>query len=268
VPPAPHRLAWRAATLLAAGRESATARTLLFEVPGWPGHLAGQHVIVRLTATGGYSAQRSYSIASAPPAGDRVELTVQRLEDGEVSPYLADVIEPGDQVEIRGPIGGWFVWDHDSAAPVQLIAGGSGIVPLMSMVRAASGTVPIRLLYSARTPADVIYPGELARRAQAGSLAVTYLFTRAGQQPPSAPAGTRGAATLAASATAVTSAAPVALHGRIRADVVADVTWSPRDNPAIFICGPSGFVGAAASLLIAAGHAPSTIKTERFGPTS
>jgi ferredoxin-NADP reductase len=255
---APHRLAWRAATLLAACRQAATARTLLFEVPGWPGHLAGQHVIVRLTATDGYSAQRSYSIASAPPAGDRVELTVQRLEDGEVSPYLADVIEPGDQVEIRGPIGGWFVWDHDSAAPLQLIAGGSGIVPLMSMIRAASGTVPIRLLYSARTPADVIYSGELARRAQAGSVAVTQLFTRAGDQPPSAPA--------------VPSAAPVAsvtrLQGRIRADVVADVTWAPQDSPAIFICGPSGFVEAAASLLIAAGHAPSTIKTERFGPTS
>jgi ferredoxin-NADP reductase len=183
---------------------------------------------------------------------------VQRLEDGEVSPYLADVIEPGDQVEIRGPIGGWFAWDHDSVAPVQLIAGGSGIVPLMSMIRAAEGTVPVRLLYSARTPADVIYSGELSRRAQAGSVAVTRLYTRVSHQPASAP--------LATPATAVPHAS--VLYGRISADVVARLTWAPQDHPAIFACGPSGFVEAAASLLIAAGHAPSTIKTERFGPTS
>jgi ferredoxin-NADP reductase len=243
----PHRLAWRAATLLAARPETPTARTLAFQVPGWPGHLAGQHVIVRLTAADGYSAQRSYSVASAPGPGDQVELTVQRLTDGEVSPYLAGVMEPGDQAEIRGPIGGWFTWDAGSAAPVQLIAGGSGIVPLMSMIRAASGRVPVRLLYSARAPADVIYSGELAQRAQAGTLAVTRLFTRAPR---------------------ATSPAPATRYGRISAEVVAQATWAPRDSPAIFICGPSGFVEAAASLLIAAGHAPATIRTERFGPTS
>jgi len=245
----PHRLAWRAATLVDASRETATARSLVFDVPGWPGHLAGQHVIVRLTAADGYSAQRSYSIASAPPAGTRLELTVQRLADGEVSPYLTDVMQPGDQVEIRGPIGGWFVWDHDSTAPVQLIAGGSGIVPLMSMIRAANGTVPVRLLYSARTPADIIYSGELARRAADGSAAVTHLFTRITEQPPPA-------------------ANITGLRGRIRAEVVGAATWAAADKPAIFVCGPAGFVEAAASLLIAAGHAPSTIKTERFGPTS
>jgi len=251
----PHRLAWRAATLRAASPETATARTLAFEVPGWPGHRAGQHVVVRLTAEDGYSAQRSYSIASAPAAGDRLELTVQRLADGEVSPYLTDIIEPGDQVEIRGPIGGWFVWDPDSTAPVQLIAGGSGIVPLMSMIRAADGAVPVRLLYSARTPADVIYSTELAQRAQAGSLAVTQLFTRVGDQPLDAPSAPPGAGL-------------TRLRGRIRADVTAGATWAPHDKPDIFICGPSGFVEAAASLLIADGHAPSAIKTERFGPTS
>jgi ferredoxin-NADP reductase len=248
----PHRLAWRAATLLAVRPETATARTLVLEVPGWPGHLAGQHVIVRLTAADGYSAQRSYSIASAPGTGDRVELTVQRLADGEVSPYLAGVMQPGDQAEVRGPIGGWFVWDHDVAAPVQLIAGGSGIVPLMSMIRAANGTVPVRLLYSARTPADVMYSGELSHRAQAGSAAVTHLFTRSALPVASAAQPGQGRAG----------------YGRINAGAVDASTWAPPDKPAIFICGPSGFVEAAASLLIAAGHVPSTIKTERFGPTS
>jgi ferredoxin-NADP reductase len=267
-----HRLDWRVATLACARPETATARTLVLDVPGWPGHLAGQHVIVRLTAQDGYSAQRSYSLAS-PPAGDRIEITVQRLADGEVSPYLTDVMEPGDQVEVRGPIGGWFVWDPAespppakggdprnprgaSRAPVQLLAGGSGIVPLMSMIRAARGTVPVRLLYSARTPDDVIYAGELARRSRHPSLAVTYQFTRAEADSRS---GTRGWAG---------EEGGVVRYGRISVGSVTEAVWGPEAKPAIFVCGPSGFVEAASGLLVAAGHEAATIKTERFGPTS
>jgi ferredoxin-NADP reductase len=277
----PVRIWWRTATLAGARQETDTARTLAFDVPGWPGHLPGQHVIVRLRAEDGYTAQRSYSIASAPPApgntvpgntapgtanGDRIELTVQRLADGEVSPYLTDVIEPGDQVEVRGPIGSWFTWSPiagggpgaaGAAAPVQLIAGGSGIVPLMAMIRAANGTVPCRLLYSARTPADVIYAHELERRSGGARLAITYLFTRA-ESLPGRPA----------SPVSGTPAASVSLPGRISADVVATMTWGPDVSPAIFVCGPSGFVEAASSLLVAAGHPPASIRTERFGPTS
>ena len=248
-PAAPAPIAWRSATLAGARPESATARTLAFDVPGWPGHLPGQHVVVRLRAEDGYTAQRSYSIASAPGVG-AIELTVQRLPDGEVSPYLTDIIEPGDQVEIRGPIGSWFTWSPAASAPVQLIAGGSGIVPLMAMIRVADGTVPFRLLYSARTPADVIYGDELARRSDGSRLAVTYLFTRS--VPPAAGA----------------PAAPVSLSGRISADVVAARTWAPDVSPTTYVCGPSGFVEAAADLLVAAGHPRPSIRTERFGPTS
>ena len=239
-PGIPRPTSWLPATLAGARRENGAARTLAFDVPGWPGHRAGQHVIVRLRAEDGYTAQRSYSIASAPGgdgSGDRIELTVQRLPDGEVSPYLTDIIEPGDQVEIRGPIGSWFTWSPTVGAPVQLIAGGSGIVPLMAMIRAVNGTVPCRLLYSVRTPDDVIYGDELERRSSGSRLAVTYLFTRAEGR-------------------------------RISAGVVAKATWAPELAPEIFACGPSGFVEAAASLLIEAGHHPATIKTERFGPTS
>ena len=243
----PGRLNWLVATLAAARDETGTARTLVLDVPGWPGHLAGQHVDVKLTAEDGYSAQRSYSIASAPDAGDsaRLELTVQRIADGEVSPYLTDILEPGDKLELRGPIGGWFVWDPHASSPVLLVAGGSGVVPLMAMIRAhaaAKSEVPLRLIYSVRTPADAIYAPELSKRAQASPLEITYLYTRA------APAG--------------------AVSGRINADVVAAAAWPPRAKPAVFICGPTGFVEAAADLLVAAGHAPATIKTERFGPTS
>jgi ferredoxin-NADP reductase len=269
----PHRLAWRVGTLAGAHRETETARTLVLDVPGWPGHLAGQHVILRLTAEDGYTAQRSYSLAS-PPDGDRIEVTVQRLADGEVSPYLTDIMEPGDRLEVRGPIGGWFVWDPASRAPVQLVAGGSGIVPLMSMIRAVKGTVPVRLLYSARTPADVIYAGELARRARHPSLAVTYVLTRV------APVGTDG--TVAASQSRGFRGSPpgpalrgwageadgVVRYGRISLGFVAEAMWSPDAKPDIFACGPSGFVEAASGLLVAAGHDAATIKTERFGPTS
>ncbi len=246
----PGRLKWLVATLATAKEETATARTLVLDVPGWPGHLAGQHVDVKLTAEDGYSAQRSYSIASAPD-GARLELTVQRISDGEVSPYLTEVLEPGDPLELRGPIGYWFVWrpqapgQQENRAPLLLVAGGSGVVPLMSMVRAhaaAGSKAPVRLIYSVRSPADVIYAPELSERTAASQLDLTYLHTRA------APQGAR--------------------TGRISADVIAEAAWPSADKPEIFICGPTGFVEAAASLLVAAGHAPQAIKTERFGPTS
>ena len=234
------RLIWRVATVTATRDETATARTLVLDVPGWPGHLAGQHVDLKLTAGDGYSAQRSYSIASAPD-GARLELTVQRIGDGEVSPYLTGVLGPGDPLELRGPIGGWFVWDPSAAAPVLLVAGGSGVVPLMSMIRAGAGKVPVRLIYSVRSPADALYVPELSERARVSPLTLTYLYTRA------APAGM-----------------PV---GRIGAGTVAASAWPPDSRPAVFVCGPSGFVETAAALLVAAGHDPAVIKTERFGPT-
>jgi ferredoxin-NADP reductase len=276
---APRRIWWRTATLAGARQETGTARTLAFDVPGWPGHLPGQHVIVRLRAEDGYTAQRSYSIASAPAAhgntgGDRIELTVQRLADGEVSPYLTDVIEPGDQVEVRGPIGSWFTWSPiaqagpGAAAPVQLVAGGSGIVPLMAIVRAANGTVPCRLLYSARTPAEVIYADELERRSGGSRLAVTYLFTRAESLPGRPLLVPAPPASIPASPVSGVPTASASLAGRISADVVATMTWGPDASPAIFVCGPSGFVEAASSLLVAAGHPPASVRTERFGPTS
>jgi ferredoxin-NADP reductase len=231
--------------------ETATARTIVLDVPEWPGHRAGQHVDVRLTAPDGYSTQRSYSIASAP-AGSRVELTVQRLADGEVSPYLTQTLAVGYPLELRGPVGGWFVWDPAGpgpagTAPVLLLAGGSGVVPLMAMIRArtaAGNQAPFRLIYSVRDPGAVLYGGELAERERAGDgLAVTYVYTR------SAPAG---------------SPLPA---GRINAAVLASAGWPPDRSPAVFVCGPTGFVEAAADLLVRAGHDPRAIKTERFGPS-
>jgi ferredoxin-NADP reductase len=239
------RLTWRAGTVTSVREETGTARTIVLEVPGWPGHRAGQHVDVRLTAADGYSAQRSYSIASAP-GGDQVELTVQRLPDGEVSPYLTDVLAVGNPLELRGPIGGWFVWEP-APAPVLLVAGGSGVVPLMAMIRtrAATGTqAPFRLVYSVRGPGDVLYADELAERQCPGNgFQVAYVYTRA------VPAGW-----------------PVP-PGRIGTGVLTERGWVPDRHPAVFICGPTGFVEAAADLLINAGHDPRAIKTERFGPS-
>jgi ferredoxin-NADP reductase len=250
----PGRLNWRVATVKETRDETATARTLLLDVPGWPGHLPGQHVAVKLTAADGYSAQRDYSIAG-PPADGRVglpvvELTVQRQGDGEVSSYLAGVAGPGDQFEVRGPIGGWFAWHPADPRPLQLLAGGSGIVPLMSMIRThaqAGSQVPVRLIYSARTPADVIYQAELAERARVSPLTVTYLYTRAPLSMPDDP--------------------PSRYAGRLNGQILAGVAFPPQASPAIFACGPSGFVETAADLLVEAGHPPGTIKTERFGPT-
>jgi ferredoxin-NADP reductase len=255
------RLTWLVATVKETRDETATARTLALDVPGWPGHRPGQHVTVKLTAADGYSAQRSYSVASAP-APDGLELTVQRLEDGEVSPYLAGIAVPGDQLELRGPIGGWFTWPEDDPRPLLLLAGGSGIVPLMSMIRThaqVKSQAPLQLIYSARTPADVIYAEELSERARVSPLTVvTFLYTRL----------TRWRKTPARSDSQVSVPKIPGYAGRLSADVLARTAFPPELNPAVYACGPSGFVEAASDLLVAAGYAPGTIKTERFGPTS
>ena len=240
------RLTWQVGTVTALREETSTARTIVVGLPQWPGHLAGQHVDVRLTADDGYSAQRSYSIASAPANGN-LELTVQRLPDGEVSSYLADVLEVGYPLELRGPIGGWFVWEPDTQAPVMLVAGGSGVVPLMAMIRtreAAGSKTPFRLVYSVRSPDTELYKDELAERQRRNDgLDVTYVYTRT--TPPGWP-----------------------VHpGRIDAGVLASAGWPPDRHPAVFVCGPTPFVEAVANLLVNAGHSPGAIKTERFGPT-
>jgi ferredoxin-NADP reductase len=241
----PGRLTWHVATIKATTDETATARTLVLDAPGWPGHQPGQHVDVRLTAEDGYSTQRSYSIAAAPKENG-LELTVQRLADGEVSPYLAGIAEPGDQFDLKGPIGGWFTWSPEAEPdrPLLLLAGGSGIVPLMSVIRAhgaAESQVPVALIYSVRSPADVIYAHELSERTVASPLSRTLVYTRSAHRgvPP----------------------------GRINAAVVAASAFPPSSAPAIYVCGPSGFVEAATTLLVDAGHRPASIKTERFGPT-
>ena len=216
----------------------------MLDVPDWPGHDAGQHVDVRLTAPDGYTAQRSYSIAG-PADGDRIELTVQHVDDGEVSDYLTGVYSIGDPVEVRGPVGGWFVWRPEHADPVFLVAGGSGIVPLMAMIRAraaADSKTPFRLLYSARSPSEIIFADELRRRARDDrGLDVTYLYTRS---------------------------APEDWPGRPHRISVADLNsagWPADLRPACFVCGPTGFVETAADILVALGHEPRRIKTERFG---
>ncbi|GAA1987905.1 ferredoxin reductase [Catenulispora subtropica] len=237
------RLRWRVATLVGQRAETPAARTLVFDVPGWPGHLAGQHVDVRLTAEDGYSTQRSYSIASAPD-GDRVELTVQEVEDGEVSSYLTNGVLDGDRLELRGPVGGWFVWEPAQPEPVLLVAGGSGIVPLMAMIRSRRQTgaeAPFRLLYSVRTPQDRMYLEEL--RTPDPGLDVTFLYTR------EAPEGW------------------ARRPGRLTGPDLAAVAWPAAAGPTTYVCGPTGFVEHTADLLVALGQDPDRIRTERFGPT-
>jgi ferredoxin-NADP reductase len=219
--------------------ETPTVRTLVLDVPGWSGHRAGQHVDVRLTAEDGYQAERSYSLASPP--GEAPALTVERLEDGEVSPYLVDEVVAGDRFELRGPIGGYFVWEADgSPDPLLLVAGGSGVVPLMAMLRHRADVgseVPAKLLYSARTLEDVIYREELD---QVGA-EVALTLTR--EQPP----GWTGYAR------------------RVDAELLREVAFPPEQNPRVFVCGPTTFVEAVADALVALGHRPGRIRTERFG---
>jgi ferredoxin-NADP reductase len=239
-------LRWRTAVLTASRAETATAVTLEFAIDGWPGHRAGQHVDLRLTADDGYQAQRSYSIASPPEAG-ALELTIERIADGEVSPYLVDVMKPGDELELRGPVGGWFVWDVEDGGPLLLIAGGSGLVPLMAMLRHRAGAasrVPARLLVSARSLDDLIYAKEIERlTAGDEDLEIFKTLTR------SAPAGWPG------------------YTRRIDRAMLAEVAWAPEELARTFVCGPTAFVEAAADGLVGLGHDPALIKTERFGPT-
>jgi len=240
------RLTWQVANVVGVAAETPRVKTIAFDVPGWSGHRAGQHVDVRLTADDGYQAQRSYSIASAPE-DRRLALTVERLDDGEVSPYLVGEVRVGDQVELRGPIGGYFVWEAGDDRPLLLIAGGSGIAPLMAMLRhreSAKSKTPARLLYSSRAVEDIIYRVELDRLSAADpELKVAHTLTR------SAPEKWTG------------------YTRRIDRDMVRDVAWPAAQNPCVFICGPTSFVETAAGLLVDAGYPPTSIKTERFGAT-
>jgi len=238
---------WRIGTVVALHDETATARTITLEVLDWPDHFAGQHVDVRLTAADGYSAIRSYSIASAPNPQRYIELTVERLPNGEVSPYLTQELTVGDRVELRGPVGGWFVWRTQQTEPIQLVAGGSGIVPLMAMIRssASAGSIaPFRLLYSVREPAAVFYRNELhALSDRDPSLGVSYAYTRTAPKDWPRP------------------------PGRVDAVLIAGATWPSMLVPTCYVCGPTSFVEGATELLIAAGNARDRIRTERFGPT-
>jgi ferredoxin-NADP reductase len=238
-------LNWSIATVVDVLAETDRTVSIVLGVPGWPGHRAGQHVDVRLTAEDGYQAQRSYSIASAPD-DDALVLTVERLDDGEVSSYLAGELRAADELELRGPIGGYFVWDGSFGGPLMLIGGGSGIVPLRAMLRhrvAAAGAVPVRLLYSARTLAEVIYKDELLAAAQEPGVDVRFTLTR--EQPD----GWDG------------------YDRRVDRDLIADAAWAPADRPLAYVCGPTAFVEVAADALVSLGHEPGRIRTERFGPT-
>jgi ferredoxin-NADP reductase len=240
----PGRLTWQLGRVVELVDETPRCKSLVLELPEWRGHRAGQHVDVRLTAEDGYQAQRSYSIASAP-ADAQLVLTVERLEDGEVSPYLTEELGPGDELELRGPIGGYFVWEPSQGGPLLMIAGGSGVVPFRAMLRhwtACERDVPARLLYSSRTLKDVIYRDELQRAAEEGA-EVTFALTREW------PADWQGH------------------RGRIDRDLLTEVAWPPEQRPLVYVCGPTPFVAAAAEALVASGHEPSRIRTERFGPT-
>ena len=239
------RLTWQVAEVTGLVEETPGVRTLHLDVPGWPGHRAGQHLDVRLTAEDGYQASRSYSIASAP--GGPPAITVERLDDGEVSPYLVDEVVAGDRVQLRGPVGGYFVWEAASGGPLLLVAGGSGIVPLMAMIRhraSAGDATPTRLVYSSRTLEDVIYREELDELAQRGDGLEAFLtLTR------EKPAGWSG------------------YTRRVDRALLEETAWPPARRPRVFICGSTGFVEAAASALVNLGHDPARIKTERFGAT-
>jgi ferredoxin-NADP reductase len=241
------RLSWQLGEVLITQAETARTKSITLALPNWTTHRAGQHVDVRLTAEDGYQAERSYSIASPPEVAPRVTLTVEQLDNGEVSPYLTDELRVGDKLELRGPIGGYFVWDTSMGGPLLLVAGGSGIVPLMAMIRhraAVGSTVPTRLLFSSRSYEDLIYREELDSLVKSATLLeVMYTLTR--KQPP----GWKG------------------YHRRVDTDMLREVAWPFDRRPLTFICGPTPFVETAAASLVALGHEPGRIKTERFGPT-
>jgi ferredoxin-NADP reductase len=240
------RLLWRIGEVVEVVPETPRTKSLVLEVPGWEGHKAGQHVDVRLTAEDGYQAQRSYSIASAPE-DERLVLTVDRLDDGEVSPYLTDVLIAGDKLEFRGPIGGYFTWEEGDGGPLLLVGGGSGVVPLMAMIRhraAVGSEVPTRLLYSSRSYEEIIYRKELENlAARDSSLEVIHTLTR------SRPESWSGYAR------------------RIDVGMLAEVAWLPDESPLAFVCGPTPFVEEVGAALVGLGHDPVRVKTERFGAT-
>ena len=230
------RLNWQAGTVEGLVVETPRTRSICLDVPGWSRHRAGQHVDVRLTAEDGYQAQRSYSIASAPE-DEHLVLTVERLDDGEVSPYLTETVQPGDELELRGPVGGYFVWEESLGGPLLLVGGGSGVVPLRAILRhhrAVGSDVSARLLYSARTQADLIYQRELS------GFDTTITLTREQW---------------------------TGRIGRVDRERLEEVAWPATDHPLVYVCGPTGFVEAVADALVALGHEASRVRTERFGPT-
>ncbi len=236
------RLTWQVATVDELVEETARVKTIALDVPDWPGHRAGQHLDIRLTAEDGYRAEREYSIASAP--GEPVAITVERLDDGEVSPYLTEELRAGDGIELRGPVGGYFVWDPEDGGPLLLAAGGSGIVPLRAMLRHRDRTgsdSPVRLLYSSRSLEDVIYRAELDEPKD--GVEVVYSLTRA------QPQGWTG------------------YSRRVDTELLCEVAWPARDDPRAFVCGPTSFVETVASGLVELGYPPERVKTERFGAT-
>jgi ferredoxin-NADP reductase len=238
----PGRLTWQLATVIDMVDETPHSKSIVLHPPAWPGHRAGQHVDVRLTAEDGYQAQRSYSIASAPE-DEHLVLTVELLDDGEVSPYLVEELREGDELELRGPIGGYFVWEESSGGPLLLVAGGSGVVPFRAMLRhrlAVGSEIPARLLYSVRALEEMIYRQELtAARNHDVRVALT-------REWPDDWQGHRG---------------------RVTPELLSEVAWPPGERPLIYVCGPTGFVEAIAERLVQAGHEPGRIRTERFGPT-
>jgi ferredoxin-NADP reductase len=230
------RLTWQLARVVELVAENARTTSLVLEPADWPGHRAGQHVDVRLTAEDGYQTQRSYSIASAPE-DEHLVLTVERLDDGEVSPYLTETVQPGDELELRGPVGGYFVWEESLGGPLLLVGGGSGVVPLRAMLRyhrAVGSELPVRLLYSARTQADLIYQRELSGFDTVITLTREHWAGRT---------------------------------GRVDRELLEEVAWPATDHPLVYVCGPTGFVEAVTTALVALGHDPSRVRTERFGPT-
>jgi ferredoxin-NADP reductase len=227
--------------------ETPRTKSLVLDVPEWGGHRAGQHVDLRLTAEDGYSVERSYSIATGPERGEAVDITVERIADGEVSPFLHDVVVPGDRIEVRGPIGGYFTWRVTDGGPLLLVGGGSGVVPLMAMLRhraAQHSAVPAHLLYSSRDFDDIIYRQELERLAAADpALTIVHTLTR------------------------VQPASWTGYRRRIDRDILAEVAWAPAEQPLAFVCGPTALVEAVASTLVELGHEPQRVRTERFGPS-
>jgi ferredoxin-NADP reductase len=236
------RLTWQTTTVSSVRAETASVRTILLNVPDWPGHRAGQHLDVRLTAEDGYQAERSYSIASAPD--EPLAITVERLADGEVSPYLTQEVRPGDEMEVRGPIGGYFVWESGMGGPLLLAAGGSGVVPLRAILRyriMVGSSVPVRLLYSSRSWADVIYRDELSRPTP--GVEVIHTLTR------SHPDGWTG------------------YTRRVDAAMLAEVAFRAAEGALAYVCGPTNFVEAVAAGLVGLGYPAGRVKTERFGAT-